>query len=61
MRLDYDEIVQVEQKTLDNEKVKEFIAKLQLPKEAVVCCDPWIYGERQPGLRSADNGVLIIC
>jgi Cu2+-containing amine oxidase len=41
---DYDEILQVEEKTLANEQVKAAIAKLQLPKEAVVCCDPWIYG-----------------
>lgn len=41
---DYDEILQVEEKTLANDRVKAAIAKLQLPKEAVVCCDPWIYG-----------------
>lgn len=41
---DYDEILQVEEKTLENEKVKAYIAKLGLPKDAVVCCDPWIYG-----------------
>ena len=42
---DYDEILQVEEKTLANEQVKAAIAKLQLPKEAVVCSDPWIYGQ----------------
>jgi hypothetical protein len=41
---DYDEILQVEEKTLANAEVQAAIAKLQLPAEAVVCCDPWIYG-----------------
>jgi primary-amine oxidase len=41
---DYDEILQVEQKTLENEQVKAAIAKLGLPKDAVVCADPWPNG-----------------
>ena len=50
---DYDEILQVEQKTLENEQVKAAVAKLKLPEEAVVCCDPWIYGASlaRPGPR----------
>jgi primary-amine oxidase len=42
---DYDEILQVEKNALEDEKVKEAIKKLQLPEGAVVCADPWIYGE----------------
>ena len=41
---DYDEILQVEKNALEDEKVKEAIKKLQLPKGTAVCADPWIYG-----------------
>jgi primary-amine oxidase len=41
---DYDEILQVEKNTLEDEGVKAALAKLQLPKGTAVCADPWIYG-----------------
>jgi primary-amine oxidase len=41
---DYDEILLVEKNALEDERVKEEIAKLGLPEGTVVCADPWIYG-----------------
>jgi primary-amine oxidase len=42
---DGDEIVAIEKIALEDESVKEAIAKLQLPEGTVVISDPWIYGE----------------
>jgi primary-amine oxidase len=42
---DYEEILLVEKKALEDEGVKAEIARLRLPDSAVVCADPWIYGE----------------
>jgi primary-amine oxidase len=41
---DYEEIVMVEKKVLEDEGVKAELAKLQLPEGTAVCADPWIYG-----------------
>ncbi|KIV76854.1 hypothetical protein PV11_08709 [Exophiala sideris] len=41
---DYDEILQVEKNTLEDEGVKAAIAKLGLPEGTAVTADPWIYG-----------------
>ncbi|KAK8170183.1 copper amine oxidase [Phyllosticta citrichinensis] len=41
---DGDEIVAIEKIAIEDPKVKAEVAKLQLPKGAVVVCDPWIYG-----------------
>lgn len=41
---DYDEIVAIEKIALEDEKVKEEIDKLKLPKGTVIISDPWIYG-----------------
>lgn len=41
---DYDEVLMIEKRALEDEGVQKEIAKLQLPKGTVVCADPWIYG-----------------
>ena len=41
---DGEELNELEKVCLNDEKVKEEIAKLKLPEGSVVCCDPWIYG-----------------
>lgn len=41
---DSEEILTVERIALEDESVKAEIAKLQLPEDAVVLADPWIYG-----------------
>ena len=41
---DGEEIVRIEKIALEDEGVKEAIAKLQLPEGTVVISDPWIYG-----------------
>lgn len=40
---DDDEILEVERLTLADVRVKDEIAKLQLPAGTVVVCDPWIW------------------
>jgi primary-amine oxidase len=42
--VDYDEILQVEETIMNDPTFQSYVAKLQLPKDAVVTCDPWIYG-----------------
>jgi primary-amine oxidase len=42
---DYDEIFLVEKKALEDDGVKAEIARLHLPDGAVVCAEPWSYGE----------------
>ena len=41
---DYEEILGIEKKALEDEGVRAEIAKLKLPEGTVVCADPWIYG-----------------
>lgn len=41
---DGEEIVRIEKIALEDEGVREAIAKLQLPEGTVVISDPWIYG-----------------
>jgi primary-amine oxidase len=57
---DYAEILTVEKNALEDEGVKAEIAKLQLPEGAVVCADPWIYGESHPS-HVPRNATLTIC
>lgn len=38
------EIALLEKLVLADEGVKAEIAKLDLPKDTVIVCDPWIYG-----------------
>ena len=45
---DSEEIFTVERIALEDEGVKAEIAKLQLPEDAVVLGDPWIYGRFIP-------------
>jgi primary-amine oxidase len=42
---DYEELFLVEKNALEDEGVRAEIAKLKLPEGAVVCADPWIYGQ----------------
>jgi len=42
---DYEELFLVEKNVLEDEGVRAEIAKLKLPEGAVVCADPWIYGQ----------------
>lgn len=42
--VDSQEVINVEKIALEDEGVKAEIAKLQLPEDAVVLSDPWIYG-----------------
>ena len=46
----------VEKNALEDEGVKAEIAKLKLPEGAMICADPWIYGEliSTPGPRAAN-------
>ena len=41
---DAEEIIGIEKSILEDEAVRAEIAKLQLPKDTVIICDPWIYG-----------------
>lgn len=41
---DYEEVLMIEKRALEDEGVQKEIAKLQLPEGTVVCADPWIYG-----------------
>lgn len=41
---DPEELIAIEKKALQHEAVLAEIRRLQLPKGAVVCADPWIYG-----------------
>lgn len=41
---DYEEVLMIEKRALEDKGVQEAIAKLQLPEGTVVCADPWIYG-----------------
>lgn len=43
---DGEEILAIENVVMNDEAVKAEIAKLQLPEGTVVCCDPWIYGNK---------------
>ena len=45
---DGDEIIAVEKVALEDEGVKDVIAKLELPEGSVVVVDPWIYGNYDP-------------
>lgn len=45
---DNQEVVDIEKVALEDEGVKVEIAKLELPKGAVVVADPWIYGLGSP-------------
>lgn len=45
---DGDEIIAVEKVALEDEGVKDVIAKLELPEGSVVVVDPWIYGNYNP-------------
>lgn len=42
---DAEEIIEIERVALEDEKVKEEIAKLKLPEGTTVISDPWIYGK----------------
>ena len=44
---DAEEIIEIERIALEDEKVKEEIAKLKLPEGTVVISDPWIYGKQR--------------
>lgn len=45
---DYEEVLMIEKRALEDEGVQKEIAKLQLPAGTVVCADPWIYGLSLP-------------
>jgi hypothetical protein len=41
---DYEEVLMIEKRALEDQGVQEAIAKLQLPEGTVVCADPCFYG-----------------
>lgn len=43
---DYEEILCVERLVLEDAAVKAEIAKLNLPDDSLVMCEPWVYGRR---------------
>jgi primary-amine oxidase len=45
--VDYDEVRLVEEIMMKDPLVQAEITKLGLPKDTVVCADPWIYGKRR--------------
>ena len=46
---DGEELLAVEKLAMEDERVKREIEKLQLPKDAVIVCEPWIYGKHSRG------------
>lgn len=47
---DPEEVLAIEKLVLQNPEVQKALAKLELPKQTEIVCDPWIYGSVYPAL-----------